>query len=262
MPKTIPNCGSYTVELDVGTLTNRFRIGDPVAGVIGNSLYPIGGTPDYRDVTEHVTRLSISRGRKNRYQEKSCKPGTARIVLENNNYYFSILNTASPYWNSTTGRLGFELGTGVKISREGQFLFVGSITSLTQSAERPKDSTVTINASDDLFKANNVKVPTQTVVAERSDERITKLLDSTGMFGGTRSLAIGVANLGLAPMDVGASLVEMLSRVNDSEQGRIFVSRSGVLTFQKRIDREPRNSRATLTDSSKDGYQTFEIVST
>lgn len=260
MPKTIPHCGEYTVELDVGTSTNTFVVGDVVAGVVGG-LYAVGGTPDYRDVTEFVRNCDWLRGRRNRFQEQSGTPGNARIELNNNGYQFSIVNTASPYWNATTNRLGFEVGTGVKISREGARLFTGSITSLKQSAERPADSTVTISASDDLFKANNAKLPEIVYVAQRSDERIVTLVDSAGMFTpALRNLDVGVANLGRAPIPAGTSLQQALAIVNNSEQGRVFISRSGVLTFHKRIGREPRAPLATLTDTSKDGYQTFEIV--
>jgi len=260
MPKTIPNCGSYTVELDVGTTTNIFIVGDAVAGVVGG-LYAVQGSPDYRDVTQFVRNCDWLRGRRNRFQEQSGTPGVARIELNNNGYQFSIVNTASPYWNATTNRLGFEVGTGVRISREGAQLFTGSITNLKQLAERPFDSTVTISASDDLFKANNTKIPAITYVAQRSDERIVALVDSVAKFPTSlRALGAGIANLGLAPIPVGTSLKEALLIVNNSEQGRVFISRSGVLTFQKRIGRELRAPIATLTDTSKDGYQTFEIM--
>lgn len=259
--QAIPNCGNYLVELDKGTSTNGFILDSAVAGLLDSPYYRLDGQPDFQDVSTYVQRTNISRGRKNPFSEQSGEPSTCSITLNNNNFYFSVVNTASPYWNSITNRLGFELGTGVRVSRNGVYLFVGFITSLKQNVEMPNHSTVVISASDELFKANNVKLGAQTIVAERSDQRITKILDSVNLFVGNRALDTGVANLGTAPMDVGASVIDYLARINNSEQGRIFINKSGVFTMQSRVGRKLGNTVATLSDTGSNvKYQSFEIV--
>lgn len=262
--QAIPNCGNYLVELDMGTRTNAFILDSAVAGLLDNPLYVLDGTPNFQDVSIYAQRTNIMRGRKNPFSEQSGAPSTCTITLNNNNFYFSVVNTASPYWNATTDRLGFELGTGVRISREGEYLFVGFITSFKQNLEMPNNSTVTVSASDELFRANNTKIAAQAVVAERSDQRIAKVLDSAGLFVGRRDLEVGVANLGTAPIDVGASVVDYLQRVNNSEQGRIVVSRSGDLLFHSRVGRELANNVAILSDVQPVvdvPYLSFEIAS-
>lgn len=261
MSETILHCGSYTVEMDVGTSTNKFILDDLTAGVLDGVLYVLDGTPDWRDVTGYVMDTQIERGRKSPFQEESGAPATCRLLIKNDNFHFSAFNTASPYWNSTTNRLGFEKGTGVRVSREGQYLFYGSITSLPETIMKPKRSSVTVNASDDLFKANNVNVPAQAVVAERSDQRLIKVLDSVNMFAGIRDIDVGLGNLGTAPIDGSATLLDYLGRINNSERGRIFISRSGRFTMHKRIGYIQSNIIAVLSDDGVNiGYEDFEMA--
>ena len=249
----------------MGTRTNAFILDSAVAGLLDSTLYVLDGTPNFQDVSVYAQRTTIMRGRKNPFQEQSGSPSTCTITLNNNNFYFSVVNTASPYWNATTGRLGFELGTGVRISREGEYLFVGFITSFKQNVDMPNNSTVTVSASDELFRANNAKVIDQTVVAERSDQRIAQILTNANLFVGRRNLEVGVANLGTAPVDVGASVVDYIGRVNNCEGGRIVVSRSGNLLFHSRVGRELVNNIAILSDVQPVvdvPYQSFDIMST
>lgn len=259
----ILRCGSYLIELDAGTATNSFILGNATKGLLGGATYLVGGSPGWKDVSAYVQVGNISRGRRNPFQQESGEPSICTLILQNNSFWFSVLNTSSPYWNTSTNRLGFERGVGIRISRENEYLFVGVITDLKQDVEIRNFSTVTISASDKLFQLNNVKVPDQTVIVERSDQRIEKLLTSVGAFSGIRDLAVGAANLGLAPVDVGASMLDQINRVNNSERGRIFVSRTGRLTMHKRVDRELTATVATLTDVVTDSnvrFMSFEIA--
>lgn len=264
MPVAIPNCGTYTVEMDYGSTTNAFRLDDAVAGVLDSTTFVLDGSPLFVDVTTYVKAVSIRRGRENRYRDSTGQPGSATIVLEDRDWYFSLVNTASPYYNSSKSRLGFELNSNVRISRNGTYLFVGVISQYQQAIEKPNRSVVTVTCSDKLFTLNNIKVVQEVVVAERSDVRIGKVLSSAGVFTGAsdRSLEAGVANLGTAPIDSSSSVMEYLMRVNTSEQGRIFVSASGVFNFDRRLIGEYQAIEAVLSDVAGTAipYTDFEIV--
>jgi len=264
MSVVVPNCGTYTVEMDYGSTTNAFRLNDPIAGVLNSTTYVLDGSPLYVDVTSYVKAVSINRGRQNRYRDSTGQPGSATIILEDRDWYFSLVNTASPYYNSTKGRLGFELNSNVRISRNGTYLFVGIISQYQQNIEKPNRSVITITCSDKLFTLNNIKVTQETVVAERSDVRIGKVLTSAGVFTGTsdRNLETGVANLGTAPIDSSSSVMDYLMRVNTSEQGRIFISASGVFNFDRRLIGEFQAINAVLSDAGGTAipFTDFEIV--
>jgi hypothetical protein len=265
MAVAIPNCGTYMVEMDYGASTDAFRLDDAVAGVLDQSVYVLEGTTDWQDVTAYVKQVSINRGRQNRFRDPTGQPSTAVLQIEDLDYRFSLVNEGSPYWNTAKGRLGFELNSGVRISRNGTYLFTGIITQYDQRIENPSRSLVTVNCSDELFRLNNTKIPAGSVVPERSDVRIDKALTSVNAFGkaGQRILEAGVANLGNAPIDSSSSVLEYLMRVHTSEQGRIWVDGSGNFHFDKRLIGKLQSINGYLSDTGGTAipYTTFDIVS-
>jgi hypothetical protein len=264
MSVAIPNCGTYTVELDFGASTNAFLLDSLSAGLLDSPDYFLDGTTDFQDVTEYVKQVSINRGRQNRFRDPTGQPSTAVIQIEDSDYSFSLVNTGSPYWNVTKDRLGFELNSGVRISRNGVYLFVGVITQYSQSIENPNRSLVTINCSDALFTLNNSKITQNPVVAQRSDERIADVFNDEGLFtrAGQRDLEVGIANLGTAPIDSSSSILEYLLRVNTAEQGRIFIKADGTFAFDRRLVGELLDLDAVLSDAGGTAipYSSFEIV--
>ena len=265
MSVAIPNCGTYTVEMDYGASTNAFVLDSALAGVLDSTDYFLEGTTDWQDVTAYVKQVSINRGRQNRFRDPTGQPSTAVIQIEDRDFSFSLVNTGSPYWNATKGRLGFELNSGVRISRNGTYLFTGIITQYDQRIENPSRSLVTVNCSDDLFRLNNTKIASGSVVPERSDVRIDKVLTSVNAFGkpGQRVLEEGAANLGNAPIDASSSVLEYLIRVHTSEQGRIWVDGAGNFHFDKRLLGELQSIDGYFSDVAGTAipYTTFDIVS-
>lgn len=265
MAVTVPNCGTYMVEMDYGATTNAFILDDPVKGVIGSTTYLIEGSPLYVDVTSYVKSISINRGRQNRYRDATGQPSSATFVLEDRDWYFSLVNTASPYYNSTQNRLGFELNSNVRISRNGTYLFVGIISQYNQSIEKPNRSMVVVTCSDKLFTLNNIKTPGFTPSVQYAGARIGTVLDNAGQFtkSGDRDIATGIAKLGTAPVDESASVLEYLLRINNSEQGRIFIKANGAFAFDQRLTGEYQAIEATLADTGGTAipFSQFDIVS-
>jgi hypothetical protein len=264
MSVAIPNCGTYTVELDYGASTNAFLLDSVTAGMLDSTTYFLDGTTDFQDVTAFVKQVSINRGRQNRFRDPTGQPSTAVIQIEDSDYRFSLVNESSPYWNATKDRLGFELNSAVRISRNGVYLFVGVITQYDQRIENPNRSLVTINCSDALFTLNNRKIVQNPVVAQRSDERIAAVFDNEELFTrpGQRELEVGVANLGTAPIDSSSSILEYLLRVNTAEQGRVFMKADGTFAFDRRLVGEYQAIEAVLSDAGGTAipYSSFEIV--
>ena len=265
MSVAIPNCGTYTVEMDYGASTNAFVLDSAVAGVLDSTDYFLEGTTDWKDVTAYVKQVSINRGRQNRFRDPTGQSSTAVLQIEDSDYSFSLVNEGSPYWNATKGRLGFELNSGVRISRNGTYLFTGIITQYDQRIENPNRSLVTVNCSDALFTLNNAKTTYFTATPERSDIRVDTVLTNAGAFSksGQRILQTGVANLGNAPVDETASVLEYIMRINNSEQGRVWVDGSGNFHFDRRLTGELEAIDGYLSDTGGTAipYTTFDIVS-
>jgi hypothetical protein len=265
MPVAVPNCGTYTVELDYGATTNAFVLDSALAGVLDGTVYVLDGTTDFQDVTNYVKQVSINHGRQNRFRDPTGQASTAVLQIEDRDFSFSLVNEGSPYWNTAKGRLGFELNSGVRISRDGRYLFTGIITQYSQQIENPNRSIVTINCSDELFRLNNTKIADGAVTPERSDVRINKVLSSVGAFNkpGQRILEEGVARLGSAPIDASSSVLEYLLRVHNSEQGRVWVDGAGNFHFDRRLLGELQAIEGYLSDAGGTAipYTTFDIVS-
>ena len=265
MPVAVPNCGTYTVELDYGATTNAFVLDSAVAGVLDQTVYVLEGTTDWQDVTTYVKQVSINRGRQNRFRDPTGQASTAVLQIEDSDYSFSLVNQGSPYWNTAKGRLGFELNSGVRISRDGIYLFTGIITQYSQQIENPNRSIVTINCSDELFRLNNTKISSTSVTPQRSDLRVDSVLSSVGAFNrpGQRVLEPGIANLGSAPIDDSSSVLEYLLRVHNSEQGRVWVDGAGNFHFDRRLVGELQAIEGYFSDVAGTAipYTTFDIVS-
>jgi hypothetical protein len=212
-----------------------------------------------------VKQVSINRGRQNRFRDPTGQPSTAVIQIEDSDYSFSLVNEGSPYWNTAKDRLGFELNSGVRISRDGEYIFTGIITQYSQQIENPNRSLVTINCSDALFGLNNTKIAEGAVTPERSDVRVNKVLTSVGAFSrpGQRVLEAGIAKLGSAPIDGSSSVLEYILRVHNSEQGRVWVDGAGNFHFDRRLVGELEDIDGYLSDAGGTAipYTTFDIVS-
>ena len=256
MPATIPNCGTYLIEAyAVGTATaNTFRLNTSTL----NGTAVLGGEFWY-DISQYIEAVSIFRGRQNVFRETSVAPGRASFKINDDNFYFSVVNTASPYWNSTDNRLAIGVSTPVRISRNNEYLFVGQITTYDQNIMQPNHATVNVTCSDELQIMNNIKLAAQTTTQQSSGERINAVLNSAGI-SIPREVAVGVSTIGAIPIEDGAGLRDYLLRIQNCEYGRMFIGRGGTFTAQPRVLPQLRSVVVTLSDTGTGvPYQTFDI---
>jgi hypothetical protein len=98
--------------------------------------------------------------------------------------------------------------------------------------------TVTITCADDLFLLSNTFLSAFTPSEELSSARVTTILDrpEVGYPAGTRDIETGTTTLGAYPISEGTSVTQYLRAISDdAEAGRVYVSRDGDLTFDKRL---------------------------
>jgi predicted nucleic acid-binding Zn ribbon protein len=256
----IPNCGTYLIEAyALGTNpANAFKLDISTL----DSTDVLAGATWY-DISQYIRNVSIFRGRQNVFREASVTPGRASFTIYDPNFYFSVVNTASPYWNATDNRLSIAVSTPVRISRNGEYLFVGQITTYDQNIMQPNYATVNVTCSDEIQVMNNIKLGAQSTIQQSSGDRIKVALDSAGILkgAGERAIANGVCTIGAVPIEDGAALRDYLLRIQNCEYGRMFMSRSGTFTAQPRVQAEITNPLATLSDTGTGiPYQTFDIA--
>jgi hypothetical protein len=260
MATVIPDCGTYLIE--------AYATGAPPANAFIldtstlDSTAVLAGAVWY-DISQYIQNISIFRGRQNVFREASVTPGRASFRIYDPNFYFSVVNTASPYYNSTDGRLAIGVSTPVRISRNNEYLFYGQITTYDQNILQPNYSTVDVTCSDDIQTMNNIKLDAQSTTQQSYGDRVNAVLTSAKLLMETsdRNIATGISTIGAVAIEDGAGLRDYLLRIQNCEYGRMFMSRSGVFTAQARVSPEVRAPIITLTDTGTGvPYQTFDIA--
>jgi hypothetical protein len=163
-------------------------------------------------------------------------------------------------------RLGFTPTKRVKVTRDGEELFVGQIQSYNQQITLDNKSYVTVTATDDLKVLDKVSINRHTPTAQLSGARVEAILDRAEVqlfvLPGERVIEAGVAKLGTQLVEGGVKVSEYFGRIQTAEQGRIFIDRSGALVAQARTGREVLNIVANFSDVG-DGdipFRSFEVV--
>lgn len=256
--------GDYRVYLDAGFTIDAFTLDDPTRGRLDNTTYKLDGTTEYFDVSTFVQGVSITRGR--RKFRDPIDAGKCTIRIDDTDGNFSVVNTASIYWDPATDRLGFQPTRRVRVERDGQRLFDGQIVSYDQELTLDNESLITIGCSDDLKQLNLVAIATHTPMVQASDQRVIAILDrpEVSLFTGVgqRNISAGVATLGAQVVEAGATVQDYFGRIQLAEQGRIFMSRAGVFTFQPRVGRTLSGTPVEFSDV-QDGdtpYRSFQVV--
>jgi hypothetical protein len=90
---------------------------------------------------------------------------------------------------------------------------------------------------------------------ELSGTRIRNVLDMLGVLAADRDIAAGVSLISVSDDLAGTNMLEHLQLIAEAENGRLFVSKSGLITFHDRhwVHQNERSDRATLSDTGAPG---------
>lgn len=86
-----------------------FLLDDPVAGVLDNTEYLLGGELFY-DVTDFVRAVSVKRGKSRQLDKYTA--GIANIEFNNNTRVFDPENASSPYFGQIIPKRTIKVSTG------------------------------------------------------------------------------------------------------------------------------------------------------
>ena len=259
------------VLMELGFPVRKFTIGNATSGKIGDPNYYIGGSTEGLDVSPYVLSLSTQRGRPD--QLAAFTAGSANIELNNADRRFDPINEASPYWDAAEGRSGVVPRRKVTIKCDGDPIFTGRITDIDMSYEptsltaTQEVSTVTITAAEDFAVLANTYINADIVPSEElSGTRVNSILNrgEVDYPATTRDIDTGVAVLGggaAFTIDAGTNVLQYLQEVSQAESGRLFVDRTGYLTFQNRVQPAFDNPAATFADNGTGiDYQSIDVV--
>lgn len=237
MSAAVVQAGTYLLELDTGFDVNSFRLDDSVKGVLDNTTYGLGPQTNYADITEFVTEVRYKRGRQR--IDDQFGAGTMSFTMRDETGILGPYDTNSPYYDPMNDMPGLAPMRRIRLSRSSEYLFVGYVTSYNYEFALAGPNTVLVNCSDDFYLLAQTQLAAFNPSAETSGQRIATVLALPEVdYTGTTSINTGTVNLGHdASYNVaaGTNTLQYITQINQAEQGRVFMSRAGVLTFQPRI---------------------------
>jgi hypothetical protein len=261
MAVTVPNGGSYLVEIATGFLLNSFTLDSATKGVLDSTTYVLDGSTEYADLTTEIDSFSIRRGRRT-VTDQMPVSGTCSIKINDESGLFNPLNTSSPYYNTTLNEPGLAPLRKVRVSRDGEYIFAGRITAFDQTYVLGGINEISVVASDDIYLLSQTALDAFTPTVQTSSDRITTVLSRTEVsFTGTTSItASPVTTLGAYPVAAGTSTTGYLTDINDAEQGRLFCNRTNTLVFQPRVTGTTATPSAYFSDTGANiRYNELEI---
>ena len=232
MASPVIQSGDYLLELDTGFDYSSFRLDSSLL-----DTGTLGPATTYADITEYVTNVTYSRGRKK--TDYQFGAGVMSFTMRDETGILGPYDTTSPYYDPDNDQPGLAPMRSVRLSRDGEYLFVGVVTSYYYQFELAGPNYVQVQCADEFYKLAQTQLDEYNVSSETSGARITSVLALPEVdYTGPTSIATGTVDLGHdAPYTVpqGTNTLSYLQQINAAEQGRLFVARDGTITFQNRI---------------------------
>jgi len=261
--------GNYDLEIDTGYDWNAFTLDDDLKGELNNTEYVLDGTSQFASVLDGAISLTAKRGRANTGDQFAY--GTMNFTL-NDTYADGVFNpfdTTSPYYDPNNNQPGLAPLREVRFSRYSstnvkELLWVGYIVNYDYTFTLGGLDTVTVNCADFSYQLGQTFLAEWNVDEQLSSARFDELLDLPEVaYTGARSIETGVATLGGAAAYTvanGTSVAGYANKINEAEQGRIFVNREGTIVFQKRIGQTLGIPVAEFhDDGTQIGYSAIDI---
>jgi hypothetical protein len=243
---TVVTGGTYLLELSTGFDSSAFYLDD---SLLNGTQVLDGDGNDFVDITNLAENISVSRGRKQTLDPFGPGRMTVTISLDKTERQLDAFNTASIYYNLLTEEPGLAPLRPIRLSRNGTYIFTGRITNYDQTYTIDGLTTYNIAAADDIYTLSQGFLPETATSAQTSAARASAVLTAAAYTGTTSITAAPVATLGAFTIASGTNVNTYLNRVQQAEQGRIFCSRTNVLTMQPRIGTTVVQPVAALSDT-------------
>lgn len=235
--------GNYDLEIDTGFIQDAFLLDDATQGVLDNTTYVLDGTTQYASVLDGINQVFVRRGRRD--QGDQFGAGTMTFTMLDTDGIFMPFDENSPYYDTAEAKPGLAPMRSVRLSRYSatnvkEYLFVGKIVNFDYNFALGGLDTVTVFCADDFYLLSQTYLDEYNVSEELSSIRVSAILDrpEVAFPVASRDITTGTQTLGGASaftISQGTNVLGYLALVNEAEQGRLFMSREGDLTFQPRI---------------------------
>lgn len=239
----IVGAGNYTLEIDTGFIQDAFILDDATAGVLDNTTYVLDGTTNYADVTIKIDVINVKRGRRDIGDQFSA--GTMSFNMLDTTGVLNPFDLLSPYYDPDEAQPGLAPMRRVRLARYSvtnvkEYLFNGYIVNYDYNFALGGLDTVTVYCADDFYLLAQTYLDAYNPAEELTSTRLANILNlpEVDFPIGQRNISTGTQILGGASaynIEAGVNTLEYCNKINQAEQGRLFMARDGNLTFQPRI---------------------------
>ena len=238
-----------TVRVRLGFTPNTFTLDDLVRGQL--DFGELGGATTLTDVTADVQNIAISRGRSKDLD--SFFTGSCAIKLLNNSRKYENTNTSSPYYPGIEPFIVMHVDASTDGGSTYEDLFVGFVADIQLTYPDSNNSFATFTGFDSFMKINNTELVNASFSSTDSGTMIDNILSSsTVKFStGNRDIETGVSTM-QALSGVTNNTLSLLQTIERSENGLLFMSKSGKLTFRNRHTTYPSTVTKTFSDDGSD----------
>ena len=257
MATSVVASGDYELFIDTGFMLDAFTLDNSVRGVLDNTQYVLDGVSEFAPMMEYSKAISVNRGRREIGDQFSA--GTMTFTLDDT-LAGGILNPlykSSPFVDPA-GQFTLAPLRRVSFGRYNSAnayvpLFVGQIVNYDYSYELGTNNVVTVYCADDFYLLAQTVMNEFNVSEQLSSARLTAVLDlpEVAYPALSRDISTGTQTLGGAAaytIPGGTNVKAYIDQIQAAEQGRIFMSRSGVLNSDPRIGNTLSNSVADFHD--------------
>jgi hypothetical protein len=218
---------TYQVLVGFQTTTGfgtPFQLDDAVYGLLDTGT--LGGLA-YADLTSLVLSVNIKRGRNRQLDQFNA--GTAQVVFNNNSRILDPLNTASIYYPFVLPR------SPIIIYANGTPIYSGFVEDWDLDYQNANQGRMFARCVDTFGTLANQQLNAFTPSAQTSGLRVDAVLDRPEVaYQGARSIGTGSSTLGAYAVPQDTNVLNYLQQVNTSEQGYLYTSADGTLTFKGR----------------------------
>jgi hypothetical protein len=228
-----------------------FQLNDSFYGVLDTAGRGTLGGVTMVDLTSLVESVNINRGRNRQLDQFNS--GTATIAFNNDSQILNPNNTSSPYYPYVLPRCP------VQILANGIPIYTGVVTDWNLDYDISNQDMMYASCSDNFTVLSNQAINAVTPSVQATGARINTVLDLTEInYQGARSIDTGSSTLGAFAIDQDTNCLNYLQQINTSEQGYLFMSANGTLTFKGRSSILNPVAGATFnTDGTGLPYQTL-----
>jgi hypothetical protein len=235
--------GNYELFIDTGFKQDAFILDANPQGVLNNTQYVLDGTTNFAGVLEGCVNVNVRRGRRD--QGDQFGTGTMSFTLTDTSGIFNPFDELSPYYDAATAQPGLAPMRKVELVRyddlnNAEYLFKGYVVNYNYNFGLGILDTVTVFCADDFYLLSQTVLDEFNVSEELTSARLTAVLDlpEVNFPIAQRAITTGTQTLGGSAaftISQGTNVLSYCTNINEAEQGRLFMSRDGLLTFQPRV---------------------------